>query len=573
MDSKQLKRYGPVVAIVVVIAIIGIVVATSGGSDDDGDDTETAGGTSDSGGYVIETEWGEEITLPEGVIPFEVAERENLDIDWPATCDTERGEGAVPTYFGPGCFAPFEGDNGGETDVGVTGDSIKVVLYQGMENDPIVQAIAGAVTSDTPAESTATYEAFLPYFEEYYETYGREVELVVYEGTGNAIDEVAARADAVKIAQEIQPFAVWEGPLLTDAFADELAAQDILNIGLAGGGHQPDYYDERSPYLLQVGQSPVQNREHLAEYIGKRLVGEPAVHAGDEAFQDQERKLGLIYLTTGPESEEVVADFEDDLAEYDVELAAVESYDNPLDVSAMAPGAIAKMKDAGVTSVILTGDPLTPATFTRTATEQDYFPEWIISGAGLIDSTTYARTFDQQQWANAFGVSFGAARQDPSIASSRQLFEWYTCQEPPAPDRIALVFPIPALFFATLSGVGPDLTRENFMQTLFNADPTPRGISNPSLSWGDPEKGRWDEPDYQGVDDATEIWWDAEATGPDELDNEGAGMYRYVNGGERYLPGEWPDQTPEVFTDDGTVTIIDEVPEEEQVPDYPSPCE
>jgi hypothetical protein len=239
----------------------------------------------------------------------------------------------------------------------------------------------------------------------------------------------------------------------------------------------------------------------------------------------------------------------------------------------MAPGAIAKMKDAGVTRVILTGDPLTPATFTRTATAQDYFPEWIISGAGLIDSTTYARTFDQQQWANAFGVSFGAARQDPSIASSRQLFEWYTCQEPPAPDRIALVFPIPALFFATLSGVGPDLTRENFMQTLFNADPTPRGISNPSLSWGDPEKGRWDEPDYQGVDDATEIWWDAEATGPDELNNEGAGMYRYVNGGERYLAGEWPDETPEVFTDDGTVTIIDEVPEEEQVPDYPSPCE
>src|SRR5690606_8481563 len=151
-----------------------------------------------------------------------------------------------------------------------------------------------------------TYEAFLPYFEEFYETYGRKVELIVYEGTGNAIDEVAARADAVKIAQEIQPFAVWEGPLLTDAFADELAAQGILNIGLAGGGFQPDYYAERSPYLIQVGQSPGQNRVHLAEYIGKRLAGDPAVHAGDEAFHDQERKFGLIYLTTGPQSEEIV---------------------------------------------------------------------------------------------------------------------------------------------------------------------------------------------------------------------------------------------------------------------------
>jgi hypothetical protein len=571
-SSKALRRYGPIIAIVVVIAVVAVLVIVSSGDDDESADGDS-GGQSDSGGYVVQTEWGGEITLPEGVIPFEVAEAEGLDIDWPDTCDTERGVGAVPTFFGPGCFAPYEGDNGGETDEGVTEDSIKIVLYQGQENDPIIDALASAVTSDSPSEVIATYEAFLPYFEEYYETYGREIELIVYQGTGTAIDEVAARADAVKIAEEIQPFAVWEGPILTPAFSEELAARGILNIGLGGGAKQPDFYEENSPYLLQVGMGSKQEREHLAEYIGKRLGGQPAVHAGDEALQDQERVFGLIYLTTGEQSEDLVANFEDFLADHDIELAATESYENPLDVSAMAPAAIAKMKDAGVTSVILTGDPLTPATFTQTATEQDYFPEWIISGVGLIDATTYGRTYDQAQWANAFGVTFGAARQDPSIASSRQLCEWYTCQEPPAPDRIALVFPIPALFYATLTGVGPDLTRENFKQALFDADPTPRGISNPSLSWGDPAKGRWSEPDYQGVDDATEIWWDATATGPDEIQNEGTGMYTYVDGGTRYLPGEWPETSPDVFTEDGAVTIIDEIPADEQVPDYPSPCE
>jgi hypothetical protein len=113
------------------------------------------------------------------------------------------------------------------------------VLYQGQENDPIIDALASAVTSDSPSEVIATYEAFLPYFEEYYETYGREIELIVYQGTGTAIDEVAARADAVKIAEEIQPFAVWEGPILTPAFSEELAARGILNIGLGGGAKQP----------------------------------------------------------------------------------------------------------------------------------------------------------------------------------------------------------------------------------------------------------------------------------------------------------------------------------------------
>lgn len=571
--SKALRRYGPVVGILVIIAIVAVAVVVSGGDDSESAGGDDGGGASDGGGYTVETAWGEEVTLPEHVIPFAVAEREGLDVDWPDTCDTERGQGAVPTYFAPDCYVPFEGDNGGATEVGVTEDTIKVVLYKGQEGDPIIEAVAGAVTNDTPSEVVETYERYLPYFQEYYETYGREVELIVYEGTGNAIDEVAARADAVKIAQEIKPFAVWEGPLLTDAFADELAAQGILNIGLGGGGHQPEYYEERHPYLIQVGQSPVQNREHLAEYIGKRLAGDPAIHAGDEALHDKERTFGVIYLTTGPQSEETQADFEDYLAEYDVELAVVESYENPLDVSAMAPGAIAKMKDAGVTSVILIGDPLTPATFTRTATEQDYFPEWILSGAGLIDSTTYARTYDQEQWAHAFGVSFLSARQDPSVASSRQLYEWYTCQEPPAPDRVTLVFPIPALFFAALAGTGPDLTHENFVQALFNANPTPRAITNPSLSWGEPKKGRWSEPDYQGVDDATEIWWDPDAVGPDELGNEAPGMYRYVDGGTRYLPGEWPDGPPDAFVEEGTVTIIDEVPPEERVPEYPSPCE
>ena len=32
-------------------------------------------------------------------------------------------------------------------------------------------------------------------------------------------------------------------------------------------------------------------------------------------------------------------------------------------------------------------------------------------------------------------------------------------------------------------------------------------------------------PDYQGVDDATVFWWDATATGVDEIRREGTGMY------------------------------------------------
>ena len=75
---------------------------------------------------------------------------------------------------------------------------------------------------------------------------------------------------------------------------------------------------------------------------------------------------------------------------------------------------------------------------------------------------------------------------------------------------------------------------------MFALPPTSTGlaISQPFLTYGD--KGYWPGKDYLGVDDATAIWWDPAATGPDEIRKDGVGMYQFVDGGQRYLPGQWP---------------------------------
>src|SRR5262245_65949220 len=39
---------------------------------------------------------------------------------------------------------------------------------------------------------------------------------------------------------------------------------------------------------------------------------------------------------------------------------------------------ITKLKDAGVTTVIYTGDPVMPGSFTKEATAQDWHPEWVV---------------------------------------------------------------------------------------------------------------------------------------------------------------------------------------------------
>lgn len=80
-------------------------------------------------------------------------------------------------------------------------------------------------------------------------------------------------------------------------------------------------------------------------------------------------------------------------------------------------------------------------------------------------------------------------------------------------------------------------------------------------------------PDYNGIDDVSEIWWDPDATGVDELDKDGVGMYQWVNGGQRYLPGQWPETDPDVFNPEGAVSFYVDVPESERAAvDYPSPA-
>jgi hypothetical protein len=181
----------------------------------------------------------------------------------------------------------------------------------------------------------------------------------------------------------------------------------------------------------------------------------------------------------------------------------------------------------------------------------------------------FARTYDQEQWAHAFGLTSLAARVDPAVAGPDFLYEWFTGEAPGVDQSAALVWPNPSLFYAVLQEVGPDLTHESFRDAIFRLRPSPPALTRQSSSWGD--HGRWptvEGDDYQGPDDVTKVWWDAEAEGPDELGQGSRGLWRFVDGGQRYLPGEWPEEAFGAFEEEGTSTIYDAVPADEAPPDY-----
>lgn len=563
--SSSLRRFGPIAAIVAVIAVvIGVVVAGGG---DDGDDDPSASETteaSDGDG-----------ARPEGAISFSQAEAEGLDVTFPDTCDTELGTVAIPVNFAPECYADVD-DNGGATHTGVTEDSISLVIYNAPDADPVLDFVTGPIANDdTAAQVRETTQTYVDLFNEYFQTYGRTVEVNFLQASGISTDEVAARADAKRAIEEFAPFAAIGGPALTNAWSDEMAAAGVVCVGCGLSGGQ-EYLAQRDPYLYAGGMTGLQNNLHVADYVEARLKGGKAEFGGD-AVKDQDRVFGHLYIRSTEESDRTAETLHALLADRGVEIAdeAIVSYElDPARLPEQATSAISKFKNAGVTTVVLQGDPVGPKNFTEAATEQDFFPEWVIAGGVLMDTTVFGRVFDQEQWQHAFGITSITARQTPDLDPGVFLHEWYTGEPAPAIDTAPVLWGNPFTFFRALQLAGPELTPESFQAGMFSFEDRDDRVTNSHGEWG--RLDFWDEIgveiDYSGTDDKVEIWYDADATGLDEISNEGTGMLCYVAGGERYLPGEWEGSEDLLFEEDSCVYLYEEPPPGEEAPDYPSPA-
>jgi len=561
-SSNNLRRWGPLAIIVVILLIVGgVVLATRGGNDDN---KPSASASSSS-------------ALSTGAISFNQAKQEGrTDLTFPKTCDTSTGQVAIPTNYPTDCFA----DQPAQTDPntkGVTDDSINVVVYLAPDQDPVIDYITAAIqNNDTSDQVQQTYEGYNALYQAMYQTYGRKVNLKFLRASGESTDAVAARADAVKAAEELDAFAVWGGPVLTRAWTDELNARGVVCLGCFGvNTPQPD--------VFAIGASADQSSDQLTEYISKRLNNKPAKFAGDPALKSENRVFGHLFITTTGGDEQANADkLRDKLSAQGVTLGPRIPYTlDPARLQEQAASVISQLKQAGVTSVIFQGDPVAPGAFTQEATRQNYFPEWIIGPSALVDTTAFGRTYDQQQWAHAFGISALTARIDPQVADYLTLYKWFNNTTPPAIDTAPVLWPQPALFYAAIQAAGPKLSADTFRAGLFSLTGATGKLTTQTITYG--QHGYWPDgsspdtcktpppcDDYNGIDDYTEFWWDTTATGPDEIRKDGTGMIQYSEGGKRFLPGQWTPDT-HAFDKNGAVAIYFTPPPGEGAKSYPSP--
>ncbi len=548
--TTVLARYVPAIAVAVAIAVAGAVT----GADDRVTGPREPVGTS---------------SLP---LTFDEAAARGQQVDWGASCDTTRGQVAVPLWYAPPCVVPWTGgDNGGATAPGVTADEVVVAVYQA-QPDLLEQTILERSGSDEALDSELeTNQQYVDFFEASYQTYGRHVRLVPIRASGPPDDDISARADAIKVATEIGAFASFGGPSQTTVYADELAARGVLCVGDCTTAAPESFLRSRSPYVWPTLASPDQAAHHWAAFIGKELDGRRARFAGDAELRHRQRRFGVVRYDDEPGTfDQSFARLRELLRARDVDLATELPYQLDLESSQEAARAtIAGLREADVTSVVIAGDPVFPLFLTEEATAQGYFPEWVVLGYAYTDTAVFGRQYDEQQWKHAFGVTLLPTRQADDIDELASILVWQTGQ-PPIAKTFRLLVQAPLLFFTGLHLAGPNLTAATFRAGLFRF-PGDRPTRSPflHLSWG--RHHIWPGVDLTAGDDAAVVWWDPDASGPDEVGNAGTGLWRYAREGRRYLPDEWPDGHVGLYDDATSVTILEELPPDARPPAYPSP--
>lgn len=448
------------------------------------------------------------------------------------------------------CMPLFTGHNGGATAPGVSGSKIVLTWYIPQSNPAVSAAVAAAGAGDTPEDTDRMNRTILRYFNTHMETYAREVVLINVYATGAAGNEAAERADAIKIATDIGSFVNFGS---TRVMAEELAARGIISIFTFETARQ--FLEGVRGYAF--GGLPVleEHYEHIAEFWARRLAGRKARFAGDAVLQASDRKFGLLWIdgSNGRVDEGFKRArnyFVKELARHGIRLTEEVAYNFDITrAGEQSTNMIVKMKDAGVTTLTTVGDPLYPIFLTKEATRQVYFPEWFISGTALIDTTFFGRTYDQAQWSHAFGQTFfwvfwqnfenaDGYREYHHVCLAR-------CEPGGEGVNISSYWTNLGILFMGIHMAGPSLTAKTFAEALYSY-PAHGGLTNMPLYDFTP-----DSPTL--VKDRTEVFWDSQGRGKDEVGKDGVGTMMKAAGGRRYRLGEWPMTEP---ANDGATAVF-----------------
>ncbi len=425
----------------------------------------------------------------------------------------------------PPCVPYWDGDNGGATWKGVTRDEIIVAWPQ------------------TEGHDESWVNAFVTFFNQRFEFYGRKITLAPFEPEGGG-DDAALRADATKVDDELGAFASLtysqdESKGGQTPYYNELSRRQILSVNYLPNYLPEGHLAQHQPYQwVQYPEFP-QFQRHMGQWMCRALADRPARYAG-AGTADERRVFGLIRENATNDS-----DIEPDATVLRRELERCDE-EFAVDVhseSAQAGTVMAQMRAEGVTSIICFCDgsfSFGLSAYMRVASNMGYEPEWLLTDYLYQDVDFNARSFwPPEQAQRAFGITFKnklnpendmpfrwAAREGGSDGSGGDL-GYYTYV-----NMLQL--------FSGIQMAGPQLTPQTFQAGMFGTT-----FPNPDCK-GPPHYQscvRYGPGDWAMQNDGTIHWWSNDQ--PSWA--FGRGTFCYAHLGLRYDLGEWPSNDDGIF--------------------------
>jgi hypothetical protein len=462
----------------------------------------------------------------------------------------------------PPCVPFFEGDNHGATFQGVTGKSIKVVMFNdlGVEGDMTQPWDPSDESTGTNPTLVRTIKAQLRYFQTRFQTYGRRVDLIAQDSTGSSCAQ--QQGDAALTETDFQPFAAVHLGDPKECYQHQLAvAYGTPSFGLSFDIKRA-YYQEARPYIWGFMPDQETMVGWSAAFICKKLWQDGqgrAKFTSDENLKGKPRRFAMLTPERhwrGPDVEEEGKLMKKYLAE---KCNLSEEPDIVFDTytasSTTAPSGgreastlMPRYKANDVTTIICYCIPVqsevTVSQMQNTATSIDYFPEWYWDSASVMDKGMWQRVHGSK-----YQQSFGTSHYWRGKSFEEQYpFTSYVSMEPGTRPDMRWNFQIYHLLlnvFEAIQAAGPRLTPESVEQGMYTFQYLhPENPYVPSGGYGN--YGRYATGDQTFIDTAMGWSWDPTGTPPGA--QAGSGCIRPMYKGRRFFAETWPPGDEDIFT-------------------------
>ena len=589
--SRVLSRYAPLVAVLAVQAMLvlgaptttttgtsangvgnsGVTGTNGAGTSANGSVTGAPGSVGSGGSTVVGGGSGGGGTT--GGAPGTGGTGSAVNVSGPkdmSHCDRS-GKQLGVIYMMPPCQPVWHGgNNGGATMHGVTGTTIKYVYFEPQGNAEVNAILARENLAASAEQRCEAIQAFHNELNKRFEFYGRK--LVSMDGPSSSKNDGSTqqsnchfpyfqsqctltppdypcyRAEADTITK-MGPVIVLDQTGLTPL--DYRLAQNHITVITITAAPE-SYFEKLAPYYYSA-YNGTQQADLFAEYWCKKLAGKRVQYAGtapgdagdfdsNPATPPDYRKLGISYiLNPGDPTFEISAKYLAGLvsggrcghkgdaitSSYASDITRAQDQTNTY---------IATMKQNHITDTTCFCDPIAPVFASNGEDQQNYHPEQVGIGYGLLDYDVLAQLYNQNVWRNTLGLS--DLGNPVPFSDSDAVKAWHdvgNSGEPDGTENLALAFYV--YMGIMLQQAGPTLNPTTMHNGLMSLKPMGGDPFHPAF-------GFTKSHPYSSMMDIREVYWCPTRKSPINGQN---GSYVPLLNGNRIQLGQFSNSLDGVF--------------------------